>query len=234
MATAKTKVSDLAKSLGMSNAEMLELCKANSVPAKTPQSTLVDAYVPILKRKALAAGLVREVAPVEEEKPVKKAADKKAADKGEDAPAPVVEVVVAPVAPVVEAPAAPVVQAPAAPVVQAPVVQAPVVQAPAAPVVQAPVVEAPVAPEIPAAPSGSVVSSRTAPRDPARDVTRDAPRPTAPRPAAPGPDTPRTDTPRPPAAGGATGRPAVAMPTIRSPSNKPILNLWPTGGLLCR
>jgi len=71
VATAKIKVSELAKSLGMTNAEMLELCKANSVPAKTPQSTLVDAYVPILKRKALAAGLVREVAPVEEEKPAK-------------------------------------------------------------------------------------------------------------------------------------------------------------------
>ena len=87
MATAKIKVSELAKSLGMTNAEMLELCKANSVPAKTPQSTLVDAYVPILKRKALAAGLVREVAPVEEEKPAKKAAAKKPAAKKEAAAA---------------------------------------------------------------------------------------------------------------------------------------------------
>ena len=73
VATAKIKVSELAKSLGMSNAEMLELCKANNVAAKTPQSTLVEAFVPMLKRKAEAAGLVREVAPVEEEKPAKKA-----------------------------------------------------------------------------------------------------------------------------------------------------------------
>ncbi len=200
VATDKIKVSELAKSLGMTNAEMLELCKANNVAAKTPQSTLVEAFVPMLKRKAKAAGLVREVAPVEEEKPVKKAAVKKAADKGEDAPAPIVEVVVAPVAPVVEVPAAPVVEVPAAPVVQ---------------VVQAPVVEAPVvsvAPETPAAPSGSVVSSRTAPREPARDVTREAPRPAAPRPAAPGPDATRTDAPRPPAAGGAPGRPAGPPP----------------------
>ena len=69
MATAKIKVSELAKSLGMTNAEMLELCKANNVAAKTPQSTLVEAFVPMLKRKAEAAGLVREVAPVEEESP---------------------------------------------------------------------------------------------------------------------------------------------------------------------
>ena len=73
VATAKIKVSELAKSLGMTNAEMLELCKANNVAAKTPQSTLVEAFVPMLKRKAEAAGLVREVAPVEEEKPAKKA-----------------------------------------------------------------------------------------------------------------------------------------------------------------
>ena len=185
VATAKIKVSELAKSLGMTNAEMLELCKANSVPAKTPQSTLVDAYVPILKRKALAAGLVREVAPVEEEKPAKKAPAKKAADKAAE---PAAE------APVVEAPVAPVVEAPAAPV--APVAPAVVTEAPAAPV----------APEAPAAPSGSVVSSRTAPREPARDVTREAPRPAAPR-----PDAPRTDTPRPPA-GGAPGRPAGPPP----------------------
>ena len=87
VATAKIKVSELAKSLGMTNAEMLELCKANSVPAKTPQSTLVEAFVPMLKRKAEAAGLVREVAPVEEEKPAKKAPAKKAAPAKKSAPA---------------------------------------------------------------------------------------------------------------------------------------------------
>ena len=132
MATAKIKVSELAKSLGMTNAEMLELCKANNVAAKTPQSTLVEAFVPMLKRKAEAAGLVREVAPVEEEKPAKKAPAKKAAEPVEEAPAvveaPVVKVDVAPV-PVVEAPA--------------PVVEAPVAQAPVAPVVEVPVVETP-------------------------------------------------------------------------------------------
>ena len=140
MANNKVKVSDLAKSLGMSNAEMLELCKANNVAAKTPQSTLVEAFVPMLKRKAQLAGLVRDVV-VEEEKPVKKAAAKT-------------------VAPVVETPAvvAPVVETPAvvAPVVKKPAAVKPVVEKPAvAPVAETSVVAAPVV-EIPAAKSGTI------------------------------------------------------------------------------
>jgi hypothetical protein len=61
VATAKIKVSELAKSLGMTNAEMLQLCQANNVAAKKPESTLVEAFVPMLKRKAEAAGLVRSL-----------------------------------------------------------------------------------------------------------------------------------------------------------------------------
>ena len=70
MATAKIKVIDLAKKLGMTNTEMLDLCKAEGVTAKTPQSTLADAFVPLLERKAKAQGLVRDVQP-EEAKPAK-------------------------------------------------------------------------------------------------------------------------------------------------------------------
>ena len=69
--TNKTKISELAKSLGMTNAEMLALCKANNVRAKTPQSTIVEAFIPMLKRKAQLAGLVREVV-AEKAHPVKK------------------------------------------------------------------------------------------------------------------------------------------------------------------
>lgn len=69
--TNKTKISELAKSLGMTNAEMLALCKANNVRAKTPQSTIVEAFIPMLTRKARSAGLVREVV-AEKEQPVKK------------------------------------------------------------------------------------------------------------------------------------------------------------------
>ncbi|MFM8847977.1 MAG: translation initiation factor IF-2 N-terminal domain-containing protein, partial [Actinomycetota bacterium] len=87
MATAKIKVSELAKKLGMTNAELLDLCKTEGVAAKTPQSTLADAFVPLLERKAKAQGLVRDVQP-EEAKPAK--ATKKAAKSetdGQDADA---------------------------------------------------------------------------------------------------------------------------------------------------
>ncbi len=199
----------------MTNAEMLELCKANNVAAKTPQSTLVEAFVPMLKRKAEAAGLVREVAPVEEEKPAKKAPAKKAAEPAEQAPS--VEVPVAPAASVVEAPAIPGVEAP---VIVAEAAAIPVLEASTA-VASSPA--APAAPKAPPAPPSSVVSSRTAPQGPARDVTREAPRPTAPR-----PDTQRSDTSRPPAAGGAPGvaapgRPAGPPPgRPMSPTGRPV------------
>ncbi|MSZ37445.1 MAG: translation initiation factor IF-2, partial [Actinobacteria bacterium] len=197
MANNKVKVSDLAKSLGMTNVEMLELCKANNVAAKTPQSTLVEAFVPMLKRKAQLAGLVRDVV-VEEEKPVKKAAAKAAT--------PVVEAPVA-AAPVVEAPVV-------APVVQAPVAAAPVVEAPAvvAPVVKAPVEAAPK--------SGTVTSARTTtPRETPRDVTRESPRP----PAADRTDS----QPRPAATGGAPAAPTARQappPPGRpvSPTGRPV------------
>ena len=167
----------------MTNVEMLELCKANNVAAKTPQSTLVEAFVPMLKRKAQLAGLVREVV-IEEEKPAKKVAPKPEASVIVEAP-----VVVASV---VETPAVVV------PVVVAPVLEAPVV---VAPVVETPVVAAPVV-EVPVVKSATVISARaTAPRETPRDVTRESPRP---------PATDRTDSaPRPPTAGGAPASPTA-------------------------
>ena len=201
MANNKIKVSDLAKSLGMSTAEMLELCKANNVAAKGPQSTLVEAFVPMLKRKAQLAGLVRDVV-VEEEKPVKKVASQ--------SETPVVEKPAA-VAPVVEKPAA------VAPVVEKPVVVAPVV---VAPVVVAPVVDTSVAK------SGTVISARTStPRETPRDVTRESPRPptTGGAPATP---TARQAPPPPPGRPvSPTGRPVPPPPggprTAPAPSARP-------------
>ncbi|NDF32179.1 MAG: translation initiation factor IF-2 [Acidimicrobiia bacterium] len=70
MATAKIKVSDLAKKLGMTNAELLELCKVEQIAAKGPSSPLVDAFAQLLERKAKAQGLVRDAQP-EEVKPAK-------------------------------------------------------------------------------------------------------------------------------------------------------------------
>ncbi len=199
MANNKIKVSDLAKSLGMSTAEMLELCKANNVAAKGPQSTLVEAFVPMLKRKAQLAGLVRDVV-VEEEKPVKKVASQ--------SETPVVEKPAA-VAPVVEKPAA------VAPVVEKPVVVAPVV---VAPVVVAPVVDTSVAK------SGTVISARTStPRETPRDVTRESPRPptTGGAPATP---TARQAPPPPPGRPvSPAGRPVPPPPGRPvSPTGRPV------------
>ena len=83
MAAAKIKVSDLAKKLGMTNAELVDLAKVNMIEVKGPTSSLVPAFADILEKKARAQGLVREAQP-EEEKPAKKAAAKKAAPKKDD------------------------------------------------------------------------------------------------------------------------------------------------------
>ena len=58
---ARISVSELAKLLGMTDTEMLQLCRTNNVAAKSSGSTLVEAFVPMIKRKAKAAGLVRSV-----------------------------------------------------------------------------------------------------------------------------------------------------------------------------
>ncbi len=57
----KIKVNELAKKLGMTNEELLNLCKSEGVAVKTPQSTLAQVFVPMLERKAKARGLVRVV-----------------------------------------------------------------------------------------------------------------------------------------------------------------------------
>ncbi|MFM8484308.1 MAG: hypothetical protein ACKOBT_13295, partial [Actinomycetota bacterium] len=198
MATAKIKVSELAKKLGMTNAEMLDLCRANNVAAKTPQSTLVEAFVPMLERKARAQGLVRDVQP-EEDKPVKKAAaPKKAAAKTSGAAD------VAPKkAPAKKAVAPAKAPAKAAAPKKAVAPEAPKEDSPSVPV-QASEPTAPAAPTVDAEqrpsprPSGpSVVSSRTAPpRDEIRpDTWRSEPTRHEPtRPAARGDAPPR---PRP-------------------------------------
>ena len=200
MAAAKIKVSELAKKLGMTNAELVDLAKANMIDVKGPSSTLVPAFADIIERKARAQGLVREVQP-EEAKPAKKAAAKKAAPKKDAAPketapesAPVVEPVVAtpaPVAPVVEAP----VEAPVAP------------EAPAAPAAR---------PAAPAPGAGSRVIS-------GRDTTQGMARP-APRPAAPSEARPPVDRPAASASPSAPPRPASPPPPGRpmSPTGRPV------------
>ncbi len=219
MATAKIKVSELAKKLGMTNAEMLDLCRANNVAAKTPQSTLVEAFIPMLERKARAQGLVREVQP-EEEKPAKKeAAPKKAVAKkaaeAQDASAdsdaeaktatkkPALKKAVAPktveqdITPEVSAPSsdtAPVESVAASSQIAVEPVPTPVAEpAPVSPVVES-------APEVaPRAAAPAVVSSRTSP-------TRDEPRPE------PRPDSGRDEAARPAARNDAPPRPPASRP----------------------
>ena len=58
MATARIKISELAKTMGVSEAQLLALCRENNVPAKNSYSTLVEAFIPMLMRKAEAAGLI--------------------------------------------------------------------------------------------------------------------------------------------------------------------------------
>ncbi len=74
------RVHELAKELGMTNAETVELCETLGVPVKGHSSSLNEAYSDMIRRRAERDGLTREVQP-EEPKPVKKAPAKKAATK---------------------------------------------------------------------------------------------------------------------------------------------------------
>lgn len=77
MPAKKIRVHELAKELGMTNKEVLDLAGAAGVAAKAPSSSLQEAYADMLRRRAEREGLVRDEQP-EEPKPVKKAAKKKA------------------------------------------------------------------------------------------------------------------------------------------------------------
>ncbi|MEY4230868.1 MAG: translation initiation factor, partial [Actinomycetota bacterium] len=106
------RVHELAKELGMTNTEVLGLCSAMGVEAKSQSSSIIEAQADRLRRRAERDGLTRPEQP-EEAKPVKKGAAKKATAAKQAVAAPEAS------APA-EAPAAP--AAPAAPVVEAPAV----------------------------------------------------------------------------------------------------------------
>ena len=86
------RVHELAKELGMTNAEMMTLCEQMGFGVKTHSSTLIEQWADQLRRKAEREGLTRPEQP-EEPKPVKKTAKKaakaapKAAAKKADEPA---------------------------------------------------------------------------------------------------------------------------------------------------
>ena len=76
------RVHELAKELGMTNQEVVDLCGVLGVPVKSHSSSLNEAYSDMVRRRAHRDGLTRDEQPEEpkpEKKPAKKAAGKKAA-----------------------------------------------------------------------------------------------------------------------------------------------------------
>lgn len=189
------RMHELAKELGMTNAEIMELANAMGVGAKSHSSTIIEQQADRVRRRAERDGLTREHQP-EEAKPAKKTAAKKAGAKA--AAAPVEAAAEAVAAPAGEtAPAAPTMKAapPAAPV------EAPVAPAPAAPAAE----HAP-----PAAPEPAPVK-KAAPAPAAAETVR------APEPAAPAAPTP-APTPAPAAV---VEAPAAAVAATHSAPAEP-------------
>ena len=74
------RVHELARELGMTNQEVVDLCGRLGVPVKSHSSSLNEAYSDMVRRRAVRDGLTREEQP-EEPKVEKKAAKKAAAKK---------------------------------------------------------------------------------------------------------------------------------------------------------
>ena len=94
----KIRVHELAKELGLTNKEALDLCVALGIGVKSHSSSIEDPQADRVRRKAEREGLIRAEQPPDEEKP--KRGVKKVAESTSDVPA--VEVAVA-VAPPIEA-----------------------------------------------------------------------------------------------------------------------------------
>ena len=72
---AKIRVHELARELGLTNKEMLDLCAVLGIGVKSHSSSIEDAQADRARRKAERDGLKRDVQP-EEDKPLKKGAKK--------------------------------------------------------------------------------------------------------------------------------------------------------------
>src|SRR5215210_7070025 len=84
---AKIRVYELARELGLTNKETLDLCDALGVGVKSHSSSIVDAQADRIRRKADRDGLRRDVQP-EEPAPEPKPAGKVIKAGGAPAPAP--------------------------------------------------------------------------------------------------------------------------------------------------
>jgi translation initiation factor IF-2 len=247
---AKLRVYELAKELGMTNKECVDLCLEMGYPVKSHSSSLDEAYADQVRRKAIREGRTRDEQPEEPKKAAKKKAPAKKAtaqEQGEQQ-APVEQVPA--LEPVVEEPVAaePVEAAPPAPptevAAEAPAEEPEEAPAPAA---EATTREAPVedpasgaelqqesVPAAPKPPAHKVVSSKPATGRPVRPVEPTTPAPPAPPASAPDPSrsTPGDATRSAPAAAASPGAsaptagppPAASAPpdSPRSSSGKPI------------
>jgi translation initiation factor IF-2 len=196
---AKIRLHELARELGLTNKETLDLCVVLGIGVKSHSSSIEDAQADRVRRKAEREGLKRDVQP-EEDKPVKKttAKSKAVADAVIDVPAaelPVVSAVAETTAPPA-APAAPIAPAKAVVVTPAaePVQSAPPQASAPARVASAPDASAPavvVAPEATPAPTPAPTAAPVAatpivpgPPMPTGNRIISSSRPTPPRPAA--------------------------------------------------
>src|SRR3954469_6214226 len=83
------RVHELAKELGMTNAEAVDLCQVLGVPVKSHSSSLNEAYSDMVRRRAIRDGLTRPEQPPEPqvETAAKKTTAKKSTAKKAAAPA---------------------------------------------------------------------------------------------------------------------------------------------------
>jgi len=191
VAAKKIRIHELAKELGMTNAEVLDLCGVLGVAAKGPSSSLAEAYADMVTRRAERDGLTRDEQP-EEPKPAKKASAKKKAPAKKkaaaaDADAKPKTAKKAPAKKASAAQAEPVSDETTStePVASEPETAAP--EAPPAPAAEEPVreVEAADEPSEAAAPTEPSEAAAAAPTEP--EVSTPAPAPTAEAPAPPSP-----------------------------------------------
>ena len=210
MAEKKIKVSDLAKKLGMTSNELVDLASSLTIPVKGASSSLQPVFADMIEQTAQERGLVREVAP-EEPKPAKKTAKSESGEVDEPAK-PAKKTAAksttkstgassgASTTTTDDAPADTAVAAPA-PVAPAAPAETTVAPAAATSTDAAPTTDSGAKPD--AKPEAKIVSSRVIS---GRDTTRDLPRP---------PLTPRPDAPRPP-----VGRPTPPPPP--RPTGRPV------------
>ncbi|MEY3656058.1 MAG: translation initiation factor [Actinomycetota bacterium] len=245
MAVKKIRIAELAKELGMTNKEALDLSKDMGIDVRNVSSSMEEAQADRVRRKAERDGLKRDAQP-EEEKPAKKTAAKKAAAKKADA-APADGEAPAKKAAAKKAPAkkaaATKVDAPevsstpaaepstltgsnvsdSAPVSDTSPAPAPVAETPAptpAPEIEAPAAAAdapaPAAPEAPSADGGARFISSGRPTP-----TSGAPRPPINQPPTTRPAPPAGRAPLPPGMP-PTGMPPGMPPGARPPAGRPI------------